>query len=125
MVSKIGLGFSVKCDKPRYSVGEWRFGTYVEVFEWLETVRCLSKAAPSHWLYALVKSGHLSMSNANYQIKIISEFKDYDLARDVAFDTGLLKGGPGDIYNPSREAALAFAREMDRRALQSTHDQTR
>jgi hypothetical protein len=112
------MSIHLKCNSPKYARGELEFTTFEELFHWLKTIAGLAKATPSYWLYGLVKDGRFNGATARFMIEIISDHRDYFLARELAFQTGLLKArGFGEVITQSNEAALAFAQALDSRLL--------
>lgn len=106
----------INCMAPKYARGKFEFGTLEEVYHWLSNIKGLSKGSPSRWLFALAKDGSDGGSTARYFFQAESSFHDYSLAREVAFATGLLKGG--ERYSSDRDVALTFAREWDKQVRQ-------
>jgi len=109
------MNIRIKCIRPKYASGEFEFTKFEEVFYWLSNIKGLSKGALGPWLYGLAKRGWINSSTGWHCIEVNSDFHDYFLAREVGSDTGLLK-----TYwkvSPSRQTALAFVQEFDRRVL--------
>jgi len=110
------LKINVICDRPKYAKGDYSFTGFKELYQWLTSIRSVAKADPSYFLFSLAKSGVYVTATARQGFEIGSDFHDYHLAREVGFETGLLrKRGFGDKINPGRETALRFAEEIDRR----------
>lgn len=107
----------VKCLGPKYTRGEREFTTFEELLHWLKTLAGLAKATPSYWLYGLAKDGR-GGDKERFGIEITSDRHDYFLARELAFQTGLLKTrGINEVITQTNEAVLAFAQALDSRLL--------
>lgn len=114
------MDITLKSAVPENANMNGTFPTYEEAYWHLTRIPGLAKEAFARRLFALAKTGRASGDNARHDIELCCEWHDYNLSRDVAYKTGLLKSGPGDDYSPIPEHALAFAQELDR-ILGATH----
>ena len=109
------MEIKVKCERPKYASGEYKFSKFEELFYWLIGIKGLSKGAIGAILYGLAKSGYFKGATARYIIDIDSNFKkDYFLISDLCYKVGLLKTRDfGEYISKDRAVALQFAKELD------------
>lgn len=112
------MRIKVKCTRPKCAKGEPEFDRLEDVAKWLCTIKGLAKGKLGRWLYVLAKSGTSGSHSMSVSIEMNSTFHDYSIAREIAFNVGLLKGGiGGDRFSSNRAVALEFAREIDKHML--------
>ena len=111
------MGILVKCYKPPYASGEFEFSGFEELVNWLLTIKSLAIGQAALWTYELAKDGHVERSSsARADLEINCSFHDYELAREVAITTGLLRlRGLSEIPSKCSDVALAFGRQLDGR----------
>ena len=82
----------------------------------MEGIKGFSKDGFGSSLHGLAKDGHLMSLTGRDDYEITSDFHDYQLAKECGVATKLLKG----FYKvgKSKETALVFAREFDRRVAE-------
>ena len=97
---------------------ELTFTKFEDLFVWLDEFKGAPKTGTGVLIYVLAKDGRTGLENRRETIDVKIESKDYSLARKIAIESGLLKGGPGgDKYVRTYEAGLTFARAMDTKFL--------
>ena len=107
----------VKCYKPTYASGEFKFSSFEELLHWLLTIKSLAMGQAGIWAYGLAKDGQVERSpGARADLEMNCSFHDYELAREVAITTGLLRlRGLTEIPSKCSDVALAFGRQLDGR----------
>ena len=119
------MEISVNCLKPKSAAGEHTFTSFGELYWWMAGIKALALGALSNCLFVLAKDGRINSftPSRGIEIDMQSSFRDYYLAREVAFTTGFLRmRGFGERVNRSRDAALEFAKEIDVRAVQTSQN---
>ena len=113
------MDIHVRCNRPQYASGEFRFSTFEELLYWLVKIKSLAKGQAGLWVYELAKDGHIARSlGVRVDLEVECSFQDSFLAREVAITTGLLRTrGLSEIPTKSPDVELAFARELDARIL--------
>ena len=94
------------------------FTKFEDLFVWLDEFKEASKNGTGVLIYGLGKDGRTGLSGRRDDVDIKFDSKNYFRAREIAIESGLLKGvAGGDKYVRTREAGLIFARAMDAQFL--------
>lgn len=108
------LKIIVDCEKPKYVKGTHECSSLEEVYNFLTNIKGFAKPTVGAWLLCIAKDGLISgVHTARLEIKIHSDFHDYQLAQKIAKETGLIYGL--DKTDEKLETALAFAKTFDKR----------
>lgn len=109
------MEIEVKCESPKYAIGEYRFGKFEELFHWLIHIKRLNKGRIGRILYVLAKNGYYTGGTARFFVDIHSDFKkDYFLINSLARKVRLLKTRKsGDSFSNDETISLQFAKELD------------
>ena len=109
------MEIKVKCQRPKYASGEYKFSKFEELFHWLIHIKG-SKMRIAKILYILAKNGKYPPGGTTrFCIEIDSDFdKDYSLINDLARKVGLLRTWRlGDSFSHDETIWLQFAKELD------------
>ncbi len=109
------MEIKVKCERPKYASGEYKFRKFEELFHWLINIKGLSKGAIGTIINGIAKSGYYKSATGREHIDIETDFKqDYFVISDLGYKVGLLKTrGLGEYISKDNAVALKFAKELD------------
>lgn len=106
------MEIKLKCERPKYASGEYKFSKFEELFHWLIGIKGLSKGAIGAIIYGIAKSGYYKSAMHGDCMDIETDFKqDYFVISDLGYKVGLLK--TRGVISKDRAVALQFAKELD------------
>ena len=110
----------MECLSPKRAKGAYDFAEHEEFALWVIANIRSGKTKVGAMLRTLAKRGELITTNIGCDIHAASDFfiKDYVVEKELERKTGMIKAGAGgDVLNSDPEAAMNFARGLDKLAL--------
>lgn len=80
---------TVECDAPKYAKGKYAFKSFVEFYEWLCTIKRVSRHDLCVFIFNVAKDGRARGGKYGLGLAVSSDRCDYALANEIASNVDL------------------------------------